>query len=75
MAQELLSTFAAELSEVALVPATGGLFEIWCDQTRVWSRKEQGGFPEITELKCLVRDQVAPEKDLGHIDRKQKSEP
>ena len=36
----------------------------------VWSRKEKGRFPEITELKKVVRDVIAPQKDLGHIDRK-----
>jgi predicted Rdx family selenoprotein len=37
-----------------------------------WSRKEKGRFPEITELKQLVRDQVAPGRDLGHSDRKKR---
>jgi selenoprotein W-related protein len=35
----------------------------------VWSRAEQGGFPELSELKRLVRDRVAPSKQLGHTDR------
>jgi len=69
MAQELLTTFAAELGEVALVPGTGGVFEIRADDHLVWSRSEQGRFPEIKELKQLVRDRVAPEKDLGHAER------
>ena len=30
----------------------------------------EGGFPEITELKQLVRDVIPPDKDLGSIDRK-----
>ncbi len=35
----------------------------------LWSRKEQGRFPEITELKQLLRDRIDPARDLGHIDR------
>ena len=35
----------------------------------VWSRADQGRFPEITELKRLVRDKVAPSHDLGHAER------
>ena len=35
----------------------------------VWSRKVEGGFPEIKVLKQRVRDAVAPDKDLGHADR------
>ena len=70
MSQELLTTFVTELGEVALVPGTGGIFEIWVDDTLLWSRANTGRFPEITELKQLVRDKVAPEKSLGHSDRK-----
>ncbi len=70
MAQELLSTFVLDLGEVALIPGTGGVFEVWAEETLIWSLAEQGRFPEITELKRLVRDQVVPGKSLGHIDRK-----
>src|SRR5690349_4925074 len=70
MAQELLSTFAEELTAVTLIPdGTGGVFEIRLDGDTVWSRKEQHGFPDIAELKRLVRDRVAPERSLGHIDK------
>jgi len=69
LAQELLSTFETDLGEVALVPGTGGIFEVRLDGELVWSRKEQGRFPEAKELKQLVRDRVAPDKDLGHSDR------
>ncbi len=69
MAQELLTTFEQELGEVALVPGSGGIFEVRVEGTTVWSRKERERFPEMKELKQLVRDRVAPEKDLGHSDR------
>jgi selenoprotein W-related protein len=69
MAQELLTTFEAELGGVALVPGAGGVFEIRADDSLVWSRHERGRFPDIKELKQLVRDAVAPGKSLGHTDR------
>jgi selenoprotein W-related protein len=69
MAQELLTTFEAELGEIALVPGTGGVFEVRVDGSTIWSRKEQGRFPEAKELKQLVRDRVVPGKDLGHSDQ------
>ena len=72
MAQELLSTFAAELGEVALRPGTGGIFEVHLDEGLVWSRADRGHFPDIKELKQLVRDRVAPGRDLGHTDRQAK---
>ena len=69
MAQELLTTFETELGEVALIPGTGGIFEVRVNDTLIWSRAHQGRFPDLKELKQLVRDQVAPEKNLGHSDR------
>lgn len=68
MAQELLETFAIEVGEVALVPGTGGIFEVRIGDELIWSRKEKGRFPEIKELKQLVRDRIAPGRDLGHTD-------
>lgn len=71
MGQELLSTFAGELGSLTLIPDdTGGVFEVRVDGTLIWSRSEQGRFPEIKELKQLVRDKVAPERDLGHVESK-----
>ena len=70
MAQELLTTFQDELGEVALHPGTGGVFDIRVDDRQVWSRAEEGGFPDIKELKQRVRDCIAPDRDLGHSDRK-----
>jgi len=69
MAQEILSTFAEDVSEVSLVPSTGGAFEITIDGDVVWDRRRDGGFPDVKTLKQLVRDRLDPERDLGHIDR------
>jgi len=69
MAQELLSTFDGDIESLALKPGSGGVFEVRIDEQLLWSRKEQGRFPEITELKQLVRDRIDPARDLGHVDR------
>ena len=69
MAQELLSTFGHDLGEVALVPTTGGAFEITLDGATVWERKADGGFPDVKTLKQRIRDRLDPMRDLGHIDR------
>lgn len=69
MAQELLSTFGLELGSVALVPGTGGIFEIAIGDALVWERKRDGGFPDVKTLKQIVRDHIDPGRDLGHIDR------
>jgi selenoprotein W-related protein len=69
IAQELLSTFDGDIGALTLRPGTGGVFDVRLDGAMLWSRKEQGRFPEITELKQLLRDRIDPARDLGHIDR------
>jgi selenoprotein W-related protein len=71
MAQELLTTFADELGSVTLIPdTTGGVFEVRLDDTLLWLRKDHGRFPEMKELKQMVRDRIAPDRDFGHSDAK-----
>ncbi|MDQ2641411.1 MAG: SelT/SelW/SelH family protein [Pseudomonadota bacterium] len=69
MAQELLSTFDGDIESLTLKPGTGGVFDVRLDDELLWSRKAQGRFPEITELKQVLRDRIDPARDLGHIDR------
>jgi selenoprotein W-related protein len=68
MAQELLSTFGVDLGEVALVPGTGGIFQITYNGALVWDRKADGGFPDAKLLKQRIRDRLDPGRPLGHID-------
>ncbi|ODM24054.1 hypothetical protein SI65_01644 [Aspergillus cristatus] len=78
-AQELLSTFNTDLGEVALIPSTGGVFTVTMyhasdetlttSETVLWDRKTNGGFPEVKQLKALVRNIVDPSRSLGHTDR------
>lgn len=72
-AQELLTTFEDEIGGVLLKPGTGGAFVVRVDGDVVFSRKDAGRHAEINELKQLVRDRVAPERSLGHSDRKRAS--
>ncbi|KDN39911.1 hypothetical protein K437DRAFT_275863 [Tilletiaria anomala UBC 951] len=67
---------------------TAGRFRVWLlhqpksDQAQqrqqsmqtdlVWDRKTAGAFPELKELKQLIRDKIAPGHDLGHSDKQGK---
>lgn len=65
-AQELLSTFSTDLGEVALVPKTGGVFtvtiwhgtmkdgEITMQESVLWDRKRDGGFPGMFSFSFLL---------------------
>jgi selenoprotein W-related protein len=69
LAQELLTTFESDIQSLSLVPGTGGVFEVRLNGNVIFSRKQASRFPESKELKQLVRDQVDPDRDLGHSDR------
>ena len=69
ISQELLSTFSDEIGGITLIPSNiSGIFEIRYGREIIWDRGKKKGMPEIKELKQRVRDLVAPNKDLGHID-------
>ena len=44
-------------------------FEIRVDGNLIWERKRDGGFPDVRQLKQLVRNRIDPDRDLGHLDR------
>ena len=70
VAQELLNTFDAGLGEVALIPgATAGTFQIRLGEQLLWDRKRDGGFPDAAEIKRRLRDHIAPERALGHLEK------
>ena len=71
MAQELLNTFSEDVYGVLLQPSeVNGRYNIRVNDEKLFDRKEEGRFPEIKELKQLVRDKVNPDKSLGHSDKK-----
>ena len=50
--------------------ACKGEFRILVNGVLVWDRVADEGFPEAKEIKQRVRDIIAPQRDLGHSDRK-----
>ena len=70
IAQELLFTFGDDLGGLTLVPSDGGVFRVqMADGSVIYDRHAEGSFPESKHLKQLVRDKIAPGKDLGHSDK------
>jgi len=68
LASELLNSFTTDIGELALRPGVGGVFSVAVDEEVVWDRKLDGGFPDLGRLKRVVRDRIAPGRDLGHTD-------
>jgi selenoprotein W-related protein len=71
MAQEILTTFTDDLKGVMLQPSEiAGRYLISVNDQKVFDRKEQGRFPDIKEVKQLIRDVISPGRSLGHSDNK-----
>lgn len=71
MGQEVLSTFSEEVHGVLLIPSeVAGRYTVRVGYQEIFDRKREGRFPEIKELKQLIRDRISPEKDLGHSEKK-----
>lgn len=66
MAQELLTTFGAELGEVALRPGSGGIFEVSLDGEVIASNRDDKAMPEPGAVKRLLRDRIDPGRKIGH---------
>jgi selenoprotein W-related protein len=47
---------------------SGGIFEIFLDKEKIYSRSDFGGFLDIKDIKKLIRDKISPERNLGHTD-------
>ena len=69
LAQELLTTFSVEITELVLRPGTGGVLRIEVGDATIFDRAVDGGFPDLNVVKRAVRDRIAPARRLGHIDR------
>lgn len=64
-----------DIGEIALIPRTGGVFQITYDGELIWDRKEEGGFPDSKVLKQRVRDRLDPQRSLGHVDGHKAADP
>jgi selenoprotein W-related protein len=66
MAQELLAAFEDDVAEVALVPGSGGIFEIALDGEVLATNRDSVPMPDVSSVKRLLRDRVAPGRRIGH---------
>jgi selenoprotein W-related protein len=66
LAQELLTAFEGEVGEVALVPSSGGIFEVRLDGAVMATNRGGAPMPDARDVKRAIRDIVAPGRKIGH---------
>lgn len=79
--QELLYTFDGKIDEISLKPISDppGTFRVLCDDKVIYRKRMKTdaeevantyeGFPDSKFLKQLIRNELDPELNLGHIDK------
>ncbi|MFS8631477.1 MAG: Rdx family protein [Bacillales bacterium] len=55
MAEELLK-FKENLSEIVLIPSSGGVFEVKVGEQLIFSKKKLARFPEEGEISNIIKE-------------------
>lgn len=50
MASSILKKYGTSVSALKLIPSSGGVFEIYYDKNLIFSKKDEGRFPEESEV-------------------------
>jgi len=58
VADEILRTYKGAVGAVTMVPSSGGVFAVGLDGTVIFSKDEQGRFPDPGEMVLLLSDIV-----------------
>ena len=59
MAEEILNEKKMDISRLSIVPAVGGRFEVSVDGKLVFSKLEEGRFPETDEIRAHLEPTAA----------------
>jgi selenoprotein W-related protein len=55
LAEELLKEFKTDINELELLPGSGGIFEVTLNSHTIFSKKEQGRFPNEGEIMGTIK--------------------
>ena len=58
MASELLDKYGNSISSFTLIPSGGGVYEVTKNENLLFSKKNEGRFPELDEVFELLENPV-----------------
>lgn len=58
LTRKLLNEHKNDIEEIAVIPSTGGVFEISLNDELLFSKKELDRFPEDDEAENLIRNKM-----------------
>ena len=53
-----MSEFRSSFESLALIPGSGGCFEVKADDELIFSKLKEGRFPEHEEVKSAIKDRI-----------------
>lgn len=62
MTEKLLPEFEPYIAEWTLIPGKGGTYELSINGELAFSKMAQGRFPEIDEIRKLIKERLAKQK-------------
>ena len=54
MADKILENLKTRVASLELIPSGGGVFEVFKDGEKIFSKKQQGRFPEWNEIRRIL---------------------
>ena len=58
MTEEILTEFKQQVSTLELIPSEGGRFEVEVDGDLVFSKLEEGEFPEFKQIQKSIKKKL-----------------
>ncbi len=59
LTESLITEFGTDLESLTLVPSLGGIFQVKVDDRVIFSKAEEGRFPQPDEVKTEIRKILA----------------
>lgn len=58
LSRKILGEFKNNLSELRLIPSSGGVYEIRLDDKLIFSKKVENRYPESDEIIALIKKEI-----------------
>jgi selenoprotein W-related protein len=58
LSESLLSQYKNNISELTIIPSSGGVFEVKFDDELIFSKKSLDRFPEENEVEDMVKSRM-----------------
>ncbi|BEP28151.1 hypothetical protein HLPR_04820 [Helicovermis profundi] len=58
LAERLLNEHKKHITSVKLVPSEGGIYDVYFNSEKIFSKFEKGDYPGLSEVESMVRNKL-----------------